>query len=304
MITVKRFLAAAAVLLFSLAPLPLRAETPLSASAPPRPLMWVIRDADSTLYLFGTIHAMRPDAAWFTPAVQQRLDDSGELWLEIADMDDTARMLSVTLPFVIDKERRMTDGLSAEDIAALDRHLAPYGMNHAQLMGMRKWAVGLMLVQKQFESIGLTSENGIDMTLLRRARETGKPVKGFETPEEQLALLAPDDPAEEADGLRATLKELDAGPDMIEGLIDAWLAGDQDTLERHLVTEMKQDDPKGYDRFLAARNRNWVPKIEQILAGRGTVFIAVGGAHLTGPDSVIALLREKGVRAEPVDTAP
>jgi uncharacterized protein YbaP (TraB family) len=41
------------------------------------------------------------------------------------------------------------------------------------------------------------------------------------------------------------------------------------------------------------RNTDWIPKLEQIMAGGGA-FIAVGSDHLTGPRGVVALLRARG----------
>lgn len=309
MITVKSWLAAAAVFALSFAPTLIRAETPVAVAAQdqvdtPSPPMWVIRDADSTVYLLGTIHAMRDDADWFTPTIRQRLEASDSLWLEVADMDDTARLVSITLPLVKGPANGLTQGLTAAEIADLDRYLASFGYRRDQMMGMRPWAVALILIEKQFEAQGVKMANGIDMTLLRHARASDKSVEGFETIEEQLGYLIPDDPRAEADMLRATLKELDAGPELLDSLVTAWLHGDIATLERYLIRDMKRDDPKGYKRMLVQRNRNWVPKIETILAGEGTVFIAVGGGHLLGPDSVIALLRRKGIKTTRIETTP
>ena len=41
----------------SLAPVEARAEAP-------KPLMWIVKDADSTVYLFGSIHLMNPGTEW------------------------------------------------------------------------------------------------------------------------------------------------------------------------------------------------------------------------------------------------
>jgi uncharacterized protein YbaP (TraB family) len=43
-----------------------------------------------------------------------------------------------------------------------------------------------------------------------------------------------------------------------------------------------------------------VTQIEGILAGKGVSFMAVGAGHLIGPDSVIAMLAARGVKAERV----
>jgi hypothetical protein len=34
------------------------------------PAMWVVKDADSTVYLFGTVHLLKKDVVWNTPKVQ------------------------------------------------------------------------------------------------------------------------------------------------------------------------------------------------------------------------------------------
>ena len=54
----------------------------------------------------------------------------------------------------------------------------------------------------------------------------------------------------------------------------------------------------GNDALLLDRNENWAMKIEQILKGSGVTFIAVGAAHLVGPNSLPARLKLRGVAAE------
>ena len=58
----------ATVLALALA-VPACAQTP--AAPPPAapgdadPALWVVRDADTTVYLFGTIHVLKPGLSWF-----------------------------------------------------------------------------------------------------------------------------------------------------------------------------------------------------------------------------------------------
>ena len=52
-----------------------------------------------------------------------------------------------------------------------------------------------------------------------------------------------------------------------------------------------------YEELLTKRNANWVVKIEEMLRGSGTAFIAVGAGHLIGPDSVQVQLKAKGIVA-------
>jgi uncharacterized protein YbaP (TraB family) len=66
------------------------------------------------------------------------------------------------------------------------------------------------------------------------------------------------------------------------------------------VVEMKEDDQALYDALLTNRNANWVVQVEEMLKGKGVIFIAVGAGHLVGPESVIAMLEAKGIKAERV----
>src|SRR5688572_8468673 len=63
----------------------------LAAVAAPvqaEPAMWVVRDDDSTIYLVGTVHVLRPDMVWNSDKITKALGESTELWLELVDADN------------------------------------------------------------------------------------------------------------------------------------------------------------------------------------------------------------------------
>ena len=57
------------------------------------PALWVIRDEDSTLYLFGSVHVLRPTTAWETPRIKAAFDASSDVWMEISNPDDQAAIV-------------------------------------------------------------------------------------------------------------------------------------------------------------------------------------------------------------------
>lgn len=59
-----------------------------------------------------------------------------------------------------------------------------------------------------------------------------------------------------------------------------------------------KEDPVVYRRLLLERNRNWMPKIEQLFSRPGRAFVVIGAAHLVGPDGLLAMLRAKGYQVE------
>ncbi|MBX9729328.1 MAG: TraB/GumN family protein, partial [Sphingopyxis sp.] len=80
----RRLLAAAAALCLAQ---PALAQEAAPATTPEvtdvDPALWVVRDEDTTIYLFGTIHLLRPGLGWFDEAVKDAFDASDELKVEV-----------------------------------------------------------------------------------------------------------------------------------------------------------------------------------------------------------------------------
>lgn len=265
-----------------------------------KPAMWVIRDTDSTIYLLGSIHVMTSETPWLTPAIQNRFDSAQEVWFEIPDLDNKATAGAIAQKYMFDPQGDMSSGLTAEELARVDALLKPMGLNAAALKAMRKWAVGLIITMQEVNRLGYATDTGVDVTLMKQARDTGKAVHGFETMEGQMQALVPETEADELTALRATLTDIETMPQDLNDLFNAWKQGDTEALTRLMIDKMQAEDPKSYQRLIVERNAAWEPQIEQILAGKGTVFVTVGAGHLVGPDSVIAMLKQHGIQAERV----
>lgn len=280
------------------------AEIPAATAAAmsPHPLMWVIKDADSTIYLFGSIHVMKDGVPWLTPAIQQKFDSADSLWEELPDVDDTQAMMQAARKYLVNPANNMTEGLAVDEISHLDALLAPYGLSSRALMSVRKWAVGLILMQKQISALGYDAQGGVDITFARQARAMAKPIHGFETADQQMQFLIPADDAEDLASLREALNDADETPQLLGDMLTAWEAGDEAELTKVLIDKEKTENPTEYQRVIVARNANWEPQIESLLSGKGTIFVTVGTAHLIGPDSLLNMLKAHGITAEKVDS--
>lgn len=277
-----------------LAPVEARAEAPT-------PLMWVVKDHDSTVYLFGSIHLMKPGVEWQTPKVKDAFSKSETLWLELTDMDDQAKMIGLVQRYGLDPNGKATAGLTPEEIAKLEGILAGKGMTVQQIMPLKKWMLSLTLLQLEAMRLGYDAQSGVDLTLLKLARERQMPIRGFETAEDQMKMLASGTEEEDLKGLRQMLEEVGKADNTLDRLFNAWMRGDEAGLNTEMNKFGTDNDPALYQRLLVDRNAKWVPQIEQILAGKGTVFVAVGGGHLVGKDSVIAMLKARGITVEKVN---
>ncbi len=60
--------------------------------------MFVVRDADTTVYMFGTFHALDGKSDWFNNGVRDAFDQSNELVLETSFRSLCRRRSQATLP--------------------------------------------------------------------------------------------------------------------------------------------------------------------------------------------------------------
>lgn len=264
------------------------------------PALWVIRDADSTIWLFGTVHVLRPTTVWQTPAVLNAFQSADEIWFEIPDPSDAAGMAPFIMEHGLSPDRPLNTLLTPAEYAKLGEAAAAVGIPVEQLNVMRPWLVGLTLAVAPLAKAGFDANSGIEIVLRQRALDAGKPVKGLESAEEQIKILAGLSEETQLDFLRGSLETFDDASVELDGLVDAWKVGDVRAVQRLGVDEMRRASVEVHDALLTRRNVNWAGQIETMLAGEGEIFIAVGAAHLAGPQSVQAILGRRGVRVERV----
>ena len=262
------------------------------------PALWVVRDADSTLYLFGTVHVLRPTTGWSSSRVEAAFDSADEVWFEISDPDNQAAVMPLVQQYGLSPDKPLSSILTAEEVAELDAAARTVGMTAAQLDPMRPWLAGLTLSVAPLVKAGYDPQSGVELVLKARAEAAGKPIKAFETIDKQIRILATMDEPVQLEFIRQTLEDFDDAVEMLDGMVDAWSRGDVAELDRVVVEDMKDTAPHVYQAILVDRNTDWANQIETLLQGSGTAFIAVGAAHLAGDDSVQAILRKRGVAVE------
>jgi uncharacterized protein YbaP (TraB family) len=263
-----------------------------------QPALWVVKNAHTTIYLFGTVHLLPNDTAWRFPALEKDLAASDSLTIELTD-DDQAHMQALVLQYGLDPDHPLSDKLSPAENATMAQAAqtadVPGGVQTLQVM--RPWLAALTLTVAPLLKAGLDPANGVDKLLKAQMTQAGKPVNGLETSEQQIRFLADLQPAVELAMLRSTLHDVDQGSTELTALIDAWKAGDTAAIARLEDEDLRQREPELYQRLLVDRNQAWAAQISHMLQQPGTVFIAVGAAHLAGPDSVQLQLRKLDIDA-------
>jgi uncharacterized protein len=285
-------------------------QSPVFAQADPAPVrqvevadpaLWVVSDEDSTVYLFGTVHILRPELDWMTPQVEAAFASADTLYMEADVFSAEAQAtMQAMIPQVglLPQGESLTSKMSDEALADLDviagRLGAPSETIRAGIDPLKPWLAGLQLAVAQMQAAGYDPNSGVDKHLAERATEAGKSFGYFETAEEQIGFLSGLPMETQLADLEIGLEQAVENPDQLSDLVSAWAQGDMGRLDALLNTEMRQTSPELYERIIVQRNRNWVPLVEEIVAGEGVAFVAVGSGHMPGENGLIALLRDAG----------
>jgi uncharacterized protein YbaP (TraB family) len=272
-----------------------------AGSALAEPALWAIKDHDSTIYLFGTIHVLKPDTPWRSAKIDQALKSSGDLTLEIVGADDPAVMQPLVVKYGLDPARPLSSKIAPDKYQHAVEVAQASGVPPQALGMMRPWLAAVSLSMLPVIKAGYDPKSGVEFVLANEVRAAGKAEKAFETPEQQIRFFADLPPKTEADFLNSTLDDIDEGVGKIDKMVAAWAAGDVAELEAEFVSEMKGQYPELYDLLITQRNQDWAQQLKTKLAGSGVSFVAVGSGHLVGPDSVQAQLAKLGIKAERVE---
>jgi uncharacterized protein len=277
------------------------ATAPAEPTVVATPALWRVKGAHGMVYLFGTVHVMKKNVDWQTAKVKAAFASSDVVYVEVANLDDAAAAQPLAMQYGTDLAHPLSTKLSKEDVAQLDAAARSMGMGgEAMLEPMQPWLVSAALQMMPMVKGGYDPSSGIDMKILAEAKAAQKPVKGFETMADQVHLLADAPQAQQVEMLHKELAELDKAPAEMNDMVTAWEHGDIDKIGKMENDELAAKYPAEYKRLVVDRNAKWAKTLDGLLKdpATGTVFVAVGAAHLAGPDSVIKMLEEDGWKVE------
>jgi uncharacterized protein YbaP (TraB family) len=270
------------------------------ASSAQRPAMWKVSDADTTLYLFGTIHLLPEGRTWRTPAFEQALAASDELVLEVANLDDPAAgagaMMKLGMsPGLPPLRQRVPEAKRA----ALDGMIKASGVPAVALDRMETWAASIVLLGVSFQRMGLDPKLGVETAITGPFKQSGKPVRGLETIEEQFGFFDTLSEEQQRTFLEGVLDSPEEAKKQFDAMLEAWARGDLDGLARAFENEQNLT-PALREVLLTRRNAKWAKWLDERMDKPGTAFVAVGAGHLAGKDSVQAMLGKYGHKAKRV----
>ena len=265
------------------------------------PALWVVKDDDTTIYLFGTVHVLKPGLSWFDEAVKTAFDKSDEMMLELVMPEDQAAVAKTMMPLAMDTTgKTIPSRLTADELKAYQAAMVSVGVPANAFDGFEPWFPAMTLSVLPLTKLGYDPEQGAEKLLTKFAKAGGKPIAGLETLEEQLGFFDKLPETQQVAFLNSVVKDMDKLGPMLDKMVVLWANGDPDGLAV-AMNESMAATPELAQMLLYDRNARWADQIKTRMDKPGTVFIAVGAGHLAGEKSVQDYLKTHGLTATRVE---
>ena len=288
----RRFVAALVALALP-ACAPIDARPASAAEAYHGPAIWRVADKDTTIYLFGTVHALPRDTQWFSGPVERAYNASTELVTEIPEDDTAADAKAITARALLPQGQSLREMMTPADRMKFEEALVGLGLPIETMDRFEPWYAAMTLSLLPVMKAGYDPQTGAERKLTDAA--DGKRKEALETVQQQIDLFDGLPRDAQLAFLSETVNSVGKSAETLNAMVAEWLKGNADGLAVLLNDEL--DDPVLYKRLLTDRNANWAQWIDQRLKSPGTVFVAVGAGHLAGQQSVQAQLKKRGIKA-------
>lgn len=271
----------------------------LSTSALAQSSVWKVSKGDDYLYIGGTVHLLPPSAFPLPPEFEQAYKATDTLVLEakMPAPDDTAAQTAMIQAMAYSDGRSLSKVLSPEVYQQVSDFFAPYGVQLQQLDGYKPGFIMLQMLALEMMKAQMAGE-GVDVYFDKKAQADGKAQAYLETVESQIELLANMGEGYEDAFIRMNLEQFGDFKAYFGAMIDAWRAGDMAKLDELAVKPARDLDPVLYQALFVKRNQAWLPQIKQMFGNTEKELVLVGGGHLAGEHSVLALLKQAGYKVE------
>jgi len=262
-----------------------------------RPAMWLVEDADTRIYMLGTMHALPRGTDWDEGKVAGAIRDADELVMELSPAELAAagevfrKLAPRKAPLAM--EARLSG-------AALTRYRELEASGSA--FGGEKfddWAVMVLMGQRVARNAELSPADGVETGLTAEFEAAGKPIGGLETAEAQLMLFETLGAATQRALLTRAAEESGNAVKEVGALTAAWSRGDVAALDK-VINEDVDAVPAARKAIITDRNQRWSAWVKTRMERPGTALMAVGAGHLVGTDGVPAMLEAEGVKVSRV----
>jgi uncharacterized protein YbaP (TraB family) len=244
-----------------------------AGSAAAKSCVWKVTSGSETLYLAGSIHALRASDYPLPPEYDQAFDASAGLAFE-TDPNIPAQKWAKALA----RAGTLPDGVALRDrvdprtYAYLQRVLAhTHGATapEKKIEHLKPWVISWILQPPGGGVPGMAHARGVESYLVARARAAHKTMTGLVPFEQHIAVYG-------------GMNDTDSEASLLLAFINLNTSS-APSLRRRIITD---------------RTAAWLPKIDGFLRSGKTWMVVAGSAHMAGDEGLPALLQAQGYRVE------
>ncbi len=274
-----------------------------ASAKPSTPALWRVSDADNSLYLLGSFHALKPSDYPLSNAVSDAYTDAEFLVFEISPKqlqspELSAKIAQMALLPAGKSLQSLLPGKTWQELQAWSKRNPAFPLQ--ELQKYEPWFVAMAVINAQAKSQGFEAEQGLDQHIMGQAKGADKTSIGLETAEQQIALFDAMKMPAQIQLLNESLFDAASSKIELEQLHRLWKAGDVDDFEQQTVVKMRRKYPDLYQSINVARNNAWLPQLQRMLDAEHErdAMVVVGALHLLGPDGLVQQLKSKGYQVE------
>lgn len=269
------------------------------------PARWQVKDSDTTLHLFGTIHALKANIKWQNKAMLEEFDKSSHVIFELAPAQLSWMVMQTQIKSrgLFGPNDSLKNYLDAETFSLVFKELRARKMPAHMIAKIKPWFAAMILSSAPNSEDSADTFNrkyGVETILTTRAHRQGKNMGGLESAAGQINVFAGLKMDEQVIYLKTMLEAENDETGKADEMLNAWVNGDVEQLDGLVSTDLKEF-PSLFYRLLPKRNKNWVRQIHIFMEYPGDIFIAVGAGHMMGEEGLINLLKKAGYAVERIN---
>lgn len=267
-----------------------------------RHIFWEAKAAaGGRIYLLGSLHLGAP---WIYPlpaVISDALASADALAVEVNTLATPPEALAARMQSA--GRSSGADGLKGEltpsEWEALANVSRSFGLPTALVERQRPWLASMTLTSAVLQQLGYSPAYGVDAYILHEAGRGTKIVE-LESADYQLELLSGMEQKDQVAMLMQTLHEINDAGRHFGDMLDAWLSGNTDKLDRVLFEGFDRmvRGEQIYQRLILDRNIQMTNAIMKLSRQHDVLFVVVGAGHLVGTAGIIERLRSNGYYVE------
>ncbi len=261
-------------------------------------MVWKITSEEGkTGYLLGSVHMAKPELFPLDSIYYEVFDKADIIGFEV-NLDSLLIETQALLPKygLYPTGESLKDHLSEETFKKLEDYMSSFGVPIVTMLQMKPWIIASSFSALELQKSGYSIE-GIDQHFFNKAKDKNKKIIGLETTEFQMKIFAEMPEKEQIDFLEYSLENAKESVESIDEIMRFWEIGDAENLHQLMEGGMEEFSHEVYEDIIINRNKNWIPKIQQLMQDH-TPLIIVGVGHLVGENSVNDLLTKEGYQVK------